>query len=203
MAPALVTLLLLSWIGLAAVLGLGYAGAWGLVAPVRHVHLAIPAFILGTLAHAMSMFYFIGTGKVIREAVAEYKLDPAWTAEVRRLRARTFPWALWAILGIMITSILGGAVDTARMPGWIHGVLGLITLVVTTRAVVVEVSCISRNLTLMDQVEAAIAGGPADQAAISADPVARRIADASSLPAAETVAPGGDRQAGEPPEMPS
>ncbi|MFQ5719590.1 MAG: hypothetical protein ACE5IK_08555 [Acidobacteriota bacterium] len=157
MAPALVTLLLLSWVGLTAVVGMGYAGHWGLMDPARHVTMAIPAFLLGTLAHAMTMFYFIGTGKVVKEAVAEAGLTGDWVERTKEFKQRTFPAAMWAIGLIMATAIIGGAVDTGRVPDWIHGVLGLATIVMVGRAAVFEIVCISANLQLMDRLDGELA----------------------------------------------
>ena len=153
MAAALVTLLLLSWLGLTTVVGLGYAGHWGFVEPARHVYLALPSFILGILGHAMTMFYFIGTGKVVREAVQDNRLEGDWIATTRAFKQRAFPAAMWAMGFIMVTSILGGAVDTGRMPAWIHGLLGIGTVLTGARAVVFEIVCISRNLELLDRLD--------------------------------------------------
>lgn len=157
MAQALVTLLLISWIGLVVVLGLGYAGLWGLVEPAWHVTVAIPSFLLGTLGHAMTMFYFIGTGKVVREAVQEAAPAGDWLARTREFKQHVFPAAMWAIGFIMVTSILGGAVDTGHLPGWVHGLLGIGAVVVGARAVVFEIVCISSNLDLMRRLDVALA----------------------------------------------
>ena len=153
MVAALVTLLILSWIGLATVVGLGYAGHWGLVEPVRHVYLALPSFLLGILGHSMTMFYFIGTGKVVREAVQDAGLEGDWIARTKTFKQQTFPAAMWAMGFIMATSILGGAVDTGHLAGWIHGLLGIGTLITGARAVVFEIVCISSNLDLLDGLD--------------------------------------------------
>lgn len=153
MAAALVTLLILSWMGLAAVVGLGYAGHWGLVESVWHVYLALPSFLLGILGHSMTMFYFIGTGKVVREAVQEAGLEGDWIARTKEFKQQTFPAAMWAMGFIMATSILGGAVDTGHLAGWIHGLLGIGVLVTGARAVVAQTVCISSNLDLLDGLD--------------------------------------------------
>jgi hypothetical protein len=155
-APALVTILILSWIGLAVATGWGYASSWGYADAARHVTLAIPAFILGTLAHAMGMLYFIGTGRVIKDAAAEHKLGEEWAKEQKEWKQKVFPWATWTILLIMATSILGGAVDTGFLPAWVHGLLAVATLLAGGRAVLLQVSGISRSLEVLDSLEQAI-----------------------------------------------
>ncbi len=153
MAPALVTLLVLSWAGLAAVTGFGYAGSLGYAEAARHVRLAIPAFIFGTMAHSMTMFYFIGTGKVVREAAAEHGLDGSWVEETRSYKRRTFGWATYTLGAIVLVPILGGAVDTGLLPAWVHGGLGVVTVAMAGWASYLEIVCISRNLTLLDRLE--------------------------------------------------
>ena len=154
MAAALVTLLILSWIGLAGVVALGYLGHWwAVVAPAWHVYMALPSFLLGILGHSMTMFYFIGTGKVVREAVQDGGLEGDWIARTKEFKQQVFPAAMWAMGFIMATSILGGAVDTGHMAAWIHGLLGIGILVTGARAIVFEVVCISSNLDLLDRLD--------------------------------------------------
>jgi hypothetical protein len=169
-APALVTLLVLSWAGLVLVTGFGYASSWGYVEAARHVRLAIPAFIFGTLAHAMTMFYFIGTGKVVREAAQGAGLDGSWVAETREFKRITFGWATYTLGAIVLVPILGGAVDTGVLPVWVHGILGVITVAMAGWASSLEIICISRNLSLLDRLERTLGDRQAAGAAAAAEP---------------------------------
>ena len=60
----------------------------------------------------MAMFYLIGKGKAVREAVAEGDLSPELYAKVARARKPVFGIATVAMLLTMTTAIIGGGVDT-------------------------------------------------------------------------------------------
>ena len=70
MSAALITASVLSLAGLLASFALGYVAA----APeeiLRHATFAIFVTLMTLLAHSMTMFYLIGKGRAIRDAVAE------------------------------------------------------------------------------------------------------------------------------------
>ena len=70
MAAALVTAALLSFGGLVAslILGMTISSSPDVL---RHTTTSIFATLLTLLTHSMMMFYFIGKGKAVREAVTE------------------------------------------------------------------------------------------------------------------------------------
>ncbi len=155
MAVALMTITLL------ANLGLWFAAYYG------HFHLArgtgtenyhfatgLFAAFLSVFAHCMSMFYFIGTGKVIRETVAEHKLDPSLAEEARGFKMRYFPVASLALTATMATPILGGAIHAGRMPSAVHLGVAIGALVLNAVATVVACRMFWRNLALIARVEA-------------------------------------------------
>lgn len=157
MAAALVTLLILSWVGLAAATGSGYAVDPGWMAATRHVSTALPAALLGTLAHALTPFYFIGTGRAVRVAVAEAGLGAEWNDEAAALRSRCRTPAYSAIGLIMTVTILGGGADTGAVPDSVHGLLGVAALGVAGWASVVETVAISRMMGLLFRLDEAVA----------------------------------------------
>ena len=157
MAAALVTLLLVSWVGLAAATGLGYASDFGWTVAARHVSTAIPAALLSTLAHALTPFYFIGTSRAVREAVAEARLEGTWISEAAALRSRCRTPAYSAIGLIMLVSILGGGADTGAVPDSVHGLIGVAALGVAGWASVVETAAISRMMGLLFRLDDAVA----------------------------------------------
>ena len=81
MAAALVTAMLLSIGGLILSVFFGYS-ATDSDGVVRHVSLAIFITMVTLLTHSMAMFYLIGKGKAIREAVTENALSQNFVAEV-------------------------------------------------------------------------------------------------------------------------
>ena len=131
MAIALMTLTIL------ADLGLGFAACYGFLhvshgagSESYHFVTGLFAAFLSVFAHCMSMFYFIGTGKVIREAIQEHELDEGPNEEARRFKLSYFPVASFTIAATMATPILGGAAQAGKVPQGVHlaAALGAIAL---------------------------------------------------------------------------
>lgn len=138
----------------------GFYGRWRLAAGLGthdyHFVTGLFASFLSVFAHCMSMFYFIGTGKIIREAVAEHKLDAAFDREAAGFKLRYFPIASFAITATMATPIVGGAVHAARMAANSHLAMAIITLGLNLAASAVAWRLLWRNMGLIRRVEAAL-----------------------------------------------
>lgn len=91
----------------------------------RHVLYAIPTLLLSLFSQSMVLFYFIGTGRLVKDEIA------AWPEERKRgilralrgFKARTSPPATFAMITAIATFVLGGWVHTAA-PG-VRGVARL------------------------------------------------------------------------------
>src|SRR6266496_6443809 len=130
MAIALLLTTLLALAGLLATSaqGLILASALHSAAPAaghlvtRHVGFAIPTVLFSLFSQSMVIFYFIGTGKLVKEEVASYP-EPERRAvliALRRFKARTSPPATFALLSAIAVFVLGGAVHTSALPTWTH-----------------------------------------------------------------------------------
>ena len=74
----------------------------------------------------MTMFYLIGKGKAVREAVAEGGLSPDLYRAVAEVRRPVFSIATVAMALTMAAAIIGGGgVDTGIIPAGVHSVLAL------------------------------------------------------------------------------
>ena len=132
MVQALLTTTLLSLVCFLATAVTGFTRHGG---PL-HFLLGVFATLLVTLAQSMTMFYFIGTGKQVKDLVAERPV-PNGNEFIRRtkvFKAKVFPTALWAMLFTMATMILGGGVDTHVIPVWVHTVLATASLYFNLKA---------------------------------------------------------------------
>ena len=114
--------------------GLGYCTVLGFLisAPEqvsRHVTLAIFFTLVTLLAHSMTMFYLIGKGKAIREAVTDAGLSDELHRAVARARRPVFSIGTLAMGLTMLAAILGGGVDTGVLPVGVHSVPALAALV--------------------------------------------------------------------------
>lgn len=124
MAAALLTAIGVSVAALGAALVLGYTAASS-ADLFQHVNFAIFATLLVLLSHSLTMFYLIGKGRAIREAVDEGGLSAEFVTEVARLRRPVFSLGSLAMALTMATAIIGGGVDTGVIPPAIHSLLGL------------------------------------------------------------------------------
>src|SRR5881397_165633 len=94
----------------------------------QHVLLGLFTTFLVTLAQSMTMFYFIGTGKQVKDLLANHSAAGAFIQRTKTFKAKVFPSATWAILLTMATLILGGGVDTRVVPSFVHTGLAVASL---------------------------------------------------------------------------
>ena len=86
----------------------------------RHIGFGMFATFLVTLGQSMTMFYFIGTGKQVKDLVISHSITEGYVQRTKVFKARVFPPALWAMLFTMATFIVGGGVHTKLIPPWVH-----------------------------------------------------------------------------------
>ena len=159
MAAALTTLTALSIIGLAASLVLAFAAT----APAdvaRHVLLGVFATMLNLLAHSMMIFYMIGKGKAVREAVTEGALSLDYVSRVARLRAPVFPRATLAMALTMAAAIIGASVDVRVLPSWPHAALAVAAIAANLYALAAEIAALSGSARVVDEVNARLSDVP-------------------------------------------
>lgn len=81
-----------------------------------------------TLAQSMTMFYFIGMGKQVKDLVANGPMAQEFIPPTKKFKARFFPPSLWAMLFTMATMIVGGGVHTHVIPPIVHSALAAAAL---------------------------------------------------------------------------
>ena len=172
MAVALILCIFISLLGLISAWVLGYGTILG-VSLVTHIKFAFPTSLIVLFTHTMTLFYFIGTGKSIKTAVTEYKLDQNFLVQTTALKKKLFPLILLAILLMMITFILGGGTDAKVVADWVHGLFGGATLVCSILAFVREYQAIFATVKLMNAVGEKLIGNEVIKKASSLDEVSR------------------------------
>ena len=133
MSAALITATILSVVGLFVSFALGFVATRPDEA-LRHATLAIFVTLITLLAHSMTMFYLVGKGRAIREAVTEGGLVTDAVLRVSALRGPVFKFATIAMGLTMLTAIIGGGVDTGVIPSGIHSFLAMTALVASVVA---------------------------------------------------------------------
>ena len=151
MSAALITATVLSLVGLLGSFALGYlAGTENEV--LQHATLAIFVTLITLLAHSMTMFYLIGKGRAIRDAVTEGSLTTDAEARVSALRGPVFKVASMAMGLTMVTAIFGGGVDTGVIPAGFHAILAVLAIVAGFAAVRTILHALNVSSRIVDEV---------------------------------------------------
>src|SRR5213083_3119066 len=128
MAQFLLITTLLSIAGLIATSIAGFLAAPGHDA--QHIFFALGTVVLGLFSQSMTMFFFIGTGKEIKEAASQ---DAEVVRRTKAFKAKVFPAATYAMLVLMVTFIMGGGVASGMTPRWLHLGLSLASVIMYGR----------------------------------------------------------------------
>jgi len=113
-----------------------------------HLMVAIVTVVVALFSQSMTMFFFIGTGKELKEKSNQ---DHDVIARTKSFKSRVFPAAMWAMTAIMVTFITGGGVGSGRTPRWLHDAFTAITIFMYARAYVIQIRAMNENATLMER----------------------------------------------------
>ena len=144
MAQALLISTLLTIAGLIATIVMGFRATPAHAAD--HIIVAIVTVVIGLFAQSMTMFFFIGTGKELKDASQQ---DPDIVQRTRAFKSRVFPAAMWAMAVIMVTFITGGGVGTRKTPLWLHDALAALSILMYARAYWIDIRAMNENANLM------------------------------------------------------
>ncbi|MBI4477062.1 MAG: hypothetical protein HY654_07800 [Acidobacteria bacterium] len=156
MAAALLTAIILS------ILGLGASGIFGLMVTAkddlfRHTSLAIFSTLVNLLAHSMMMFYLIGKGRAVRDAMTEAGLTGDYYQRIAKARVPVFSWGTYAMGMTILTALLGASVDTQVLAGWVHAAAGFVALAVNLVALKLEIDAVVASARAVDEVNRRLA----------------------------------------------
>lgn len=158
MAIALIVSSFLTVLAVAAVVVSGFLVRAGMSTVTMHVYVATPIIVFAMLTHTMTIFYFIGTGKEIKDRVRERSLDEAYVRESRRFKGLVFPPAALS-LGLLIAAfVVGGGVDVGAIPWPVHMILALLALALSVIAALRAARMIYRNVILVERLTEDLAG---------------------------------------------
>ena len=156
MSAALITTTVLGLAGLLFSATIGFMAASS-VEVSRHVSFGIFFTLITFLAHSMTMFYLIGKGKAVREAVTEGNLSPELYAKVVRARKPVFSISTVAMLLTMTTAIIGGGVDTGVLPTFIHSMLAVSAIATNVMALRAEVGAMVSTSRVVEEIDTLLA----------------------------------------------
>jgi hypothetical protein len=105
------------------------------------------------LVHCLIFTYFLGTGRWVKEVTLAYDLpDEPLHKTTRELKRKTFPPALFAMLGTIATAAAGAGVQLQDWTWHVHFGLATLAIILNGWAYVVEFRALRRN----DEILAAV-----------------------------------------------
>ncbi len=118
----------------------------------RHVTLGIFSTMVTLLAHSMMMFYLIGKGKAVKDAMVEGHLTGDFFRRIAAARKPVFSIGTLAMAATMLSAILGASVDTGVLPAMVHGSLAWGAIACNVAAVKIELDALSASSRVVDEV---------------------------------------------------
>src|SRR4029077_11002034 len=77
-----------------------------------HISVGIFSTMITLLSHSMIMFYLIGKGKAVKDAMAEHQVVGDYYRRIASARKPVFSIATLAMAATMVAAVLGGSVTT-------------------------------------------------------------------------------------------
>jgi hypothetical protein len=118
----------------------------------RHITFGIFSSLLTLLAHSMMMFYFIGKGRAVKDAMAEGGLTGDFHRRIAAIRKPVFSIGTLAMVVTMVAAILGGGVDTGVLPPMVHATIAYGAVACNLAALKIEVDALGSSSRIVDEV---------------------------------------------------
>ena len=148
MAQALLTGVFLGLTGLATTAYFGLRGT----DISRHISYGIFSTLITLFAHSMMMFYLIGKGKSVKDAMAEHHVAGDYYRRIAAARKPVFSVGTVAMAATMVTAIIGASVDTGVLPPMVHAMIAYGAIVCNLTAAKIEISALSESSRIVDEV---------------------------------------------------
>jgi hypothetical protein len=118
-----------------------------------HFVLGLSAALCTLLVHCLVITYFLGTGRLVKEACQAYSLpDADLPRRTRDIKRGNTPLAILAMLVTIAAAASGEADRHNAWPWWIHLVLVVATLAVNLWAFMVEYRNLRANIIILDSL---------------------------------------------------
>jgi hypothetical protein len=134
--------------------GLGTTAFFGLRGTdiSRHISYGIFSTLITLFAHSMMMFYLIGKGKSVKDAMAEHHVTGDYYRRIAAARKPVFSVGTVAMAITMVTAIIGASVDTGVLPPMVHAMIAYGAIVCNLTAAKIEISALSESSRIVDEV---------------------------------------------------
>jgi hypothetical protein len=144
---------LLTAVGI-GIAGLVSAAVYGLrgVDLARHISFGLFSTLVTLLAHSMMMFYLIGKGKAVKDAMAEGNLTGDYYGRIAAARKPVFSIATFAMAITIVAALLGASVDTGLLPPVVHGTIAYGAIACNLAAAKIEIDALAASSRVVDEV---------------------------------------------------
>jgi hypothetical protein len=148
LAPALLTGVFLGLTGLVTTAVFGLRGT----DISRHISYGIFSTLITLFAHSMMMFYLIGKGKSVKDAMAEHHVEGDYHRRIAAARKPVFSIGTVAMAITMITAIAGASVDTRVLPPIVHAWIAYGAVFCNLAAAKIEIAALTASSRIVDEV---------------------------------------------------
>lgn len=148
MAQALLTAVFIGLVGLVAATVLGLRGT----DISRHISYGIFSTLVTLLAHSMMMFYLIGKGKAVKDAMAEHSVTGDYYRRIAVARKPVFSVATLAMAATMVAAIMGASVDTGVLPPAVHATIAYGAILCNLAAIKIEITALLESSRIVAEV---------------------------------------------------
>jgi ABC-type protease/lipase transport system fused ATPase/permease subunit len=139
-------------------LSLVFISAWFSIGYEAHLVSASVATLLSLFVQVSTLFYFIGSGRWIKDQAEEIlphdkaKAFRIWDIyqKANKLKAGPMPFATFGILLGLFTFILGGALQVGAVSAWVHITLASLFLINNWTGHIFTLRAMKRNLEYLD-----------------------------------------------------
>jgi len=118
----------------------------------RHISYGIFSTMVTLLAHSMMMFYLIGKGKAVKDAMADSNVTGDYYRRIAAVRKPVFSIGTLAMGVTMVTAILGASVDTHVLPAVVHAMIAYGAIACNLAAAKIEISALAESSRIVDEV---------------------------------------------------
>jgi hypothetical protein len=147
-AQALLTAVFVGLTGLIATAVFGLRGT----DIARHITFGIFSTLITLLSHSMMMFYLIGKGKAVKDAMAEHSVAGDYYRQIAIARKPVFSIGMLAMAVTMVTAILGASVDTGVLPPMVHAMIAYGAIACNLAAAKTEIAALIASTRIVDEV---------------------------------------------------
>jgi hypothetical protein len=100
----------------------------------------------------MMMFYLIGKGKAVKDAMAEHSVTGDYYRRIARARKPVFSIGTLAIAATMVTAIIGASVDTGVLPPMVHATIAYGAILCNLAAAKIEITALTESTRIVAEV---------------------------------------------------